>query len=268
MRTTVRLDPSVTQTLPPPTAMPRPSAPVGIVSTTRPRTASILVTLRSSALVTQTRSAAEGERGRRHTDRNRLRPRGSSAGRSATRCRPASSPPRPRRPRPRSRSDRPRRRCAGDGTRPGIDARDGAVQRIRHPDRPFAGRDARRAVADRDIGHEPIRPHVDRRNRVCRGGAKPRAVPAGELDAGDGNRGRQEESGADRDQDAASRRARPRRSGRCRAGRARGPVAGSRARAPAAPAGLEPEFLCEQSCAPADTRRAPPPGDPSGRGRA
>ncbi len=37
MRTTLRLDSSVTHTLPPPTAMPRPSAPVGIVSTTRPR---------------------------------------------------------------------------------------------------------------------------------------------------------------------------------------------------------------------------------------
>ena len=113
MRTTLRLDSSVIQTLPPPTAMPRPSAPVVIVSTDA---AANGIDPRDAALF-----------GARHPDRLRRRrrrrsasrrpessgPRGSFAGRSATRCRPTSSPPRPRRPRPRSRSDRLRRRCAG-----------------------------------------------------------------------------------------------------------------------------------------------------------
>ena len=54
MRTTVLLDPSVTHTLPRPTAMPPPSASVAIRSTSRPVSAANLVTLRSSELVTQT----------------------------------------------------------------------------------------------------------------------------------------------------------------------------------------------------------------------
>ena len=173
MRTTLRLDLSVTQTLPPPTAMPRPSAPVGIRLTTRPRTASILVTLRSSALVTQTAPSPTASGGRRHADRNRLYlavrlrvdPRHGAVQEFATQTAPAptaiplGSPPTSMRWTTRIRL--------------GVDARDGAVQRVRHPDRPFADRNARRAVADRDLGHEPIRLRVDRRNRVRRSRASP-----------------------------------------------------------------------------------------------
>ena len=64
---------SVTQTPPPPTAMPRPNAPVGIArSSTRPLAASIRVTLRSPAFVTPDRPVVGRDGRRREADRDRL----------------------------------------------------------------------------------------------------------------------------------------------------------------------------------------------------
>ena len=103
------------------------------------------------------RSAAEGERSRSNTDRNGLdlavRLRVDPRHGAVTRVRDPD----------RACPDRDPAGVTPDvdplgGTRPGIDARDGAVQRIGCPDRPFPGGDARRPVADRDIGHEPIDP--------------------------------------------------------------------------------------------------------------
>ena len=185
--------------------MPRPSAPVGILSTTRPLNG---VDPRDAALFRARhpdRSAADGEGGRRHADRNRLH--------LAVRLR--------------------------------VDPRHRAVQRVRHPDRAGADRDPARIAADVDALDDALRPGVDARDgarparssptpplrrRRCSSGlptgnCRPRAdstfasiaatefaeaelrparVRAGELDAGHGDRRRQDESGADRDQDAAA----------------------------------------------------------------
>ena len=167
MRTTLRLDSSVIQTLPPPTAMPRPSAPVLIGLPGSPVAASILVTVCSAALVTQTAPPSTATAvgvtptGIVWTTRFVCRViRDTVASKS--------SPPRTAGP------DRDPARIASDvdalddDARAGIDARDRAVLRIRHPHRPVADCHACRAVADRDRRYEPIRPRIDRRNRMCR----------------------------------------------------------------------------------------------------
>ena len=191
IRTTLRLDPSVTQILPPPTAMPRPSAPG---RDPVDHLAANGVDLRDAALFRARhpdRSFAEGKGRRRHTYGDRLDltvrlrvdPRHGAVQRV-------------RHPDPAGPDGDPAWIAADvdaleDATRPGIDARDGAFMRVRHPDRPFTDRQARRTVADRHLGHEPIRPRVDRSNRVGRSSGKPSALIASELDDGHGNRRRQ-----------------------------------------------------------------------------
>ena len=213
MRTTLRLDSSVTQTLPPPTAMPRPSAPVGILSTTRPRSASIFVTVRSSALVTQTvvpsTASAVGVRPTGIVSTSRfvcgsIRDTVASS-EFATQTAPPPTAIPPGSPPTSMRWTTP---PVSGSTRDTVSSAEFTTQTAPSPAATLVG-----PLPTGTSATSRLDPVSSRRDRVRGGGREPRAVVAGELAGGDGNRSRQENGCADRDQDAASARTRNQRAG-------------------------------------------------------
>ena len=204
MRTTLRLDSSVTQTLPPPTAMPRPSAPVLIGLPESPVAASILVTVCSAALVTQTAPPSTATAvgvtptGIVWTTRfvcGSIRDTVAS-NEFATQTPPAptaiplGSPP-------------TSMRWTTTRVRGSMRETEPSCAFVTHTD-PSPIATLVGPLPTGTVRDKPIRPRVDRRNRMCRNRVESGAVLVGELDDSDGNRRRKEENGADRDQDTAS----------------------------------------------------------------